>query len=44
LSASVNNAFIITSFPGQDPESQGAYDSNLYPRPRTYTFGVSLDF
>lgn len=44
LSASVNNAFLITNFPGQDPESQGAYDSNLYPRPRTYTFGVSLDF
>lgn len=44
LSGSVNNAFIITKFPGQDPESQGAYDNNLYPRPRTYTFGVSLDF
>ena len=44
LSGSINNAFLVTKFPGQDPESQGAYDSNLYPRPRTYTFGVSLDF
>ena len=44
VSGSVNNAFLVTKFPGQDPESQGAYDSNLYPRPRTYTFGLSLDF
>jgi iron complex outermembrane receptor protein len=44
VSAAVNNAFIITNYSGQDPESQGAYDSNLYPRPRTYTLGVSLDF
>jgi TonB-dependent starch-binding outer membrane protein SusC len=44
VSGSVNNAFLITKFPGQDPESQGAYDANLYPRPRTYTFGLSLDF
>jgi iron complex outermembrane receptor protein len=44
VSGSVNNAFLITNFPGQDPESQGARDENLYPRPRTYTFGLSLDF
>jgi iron complex outermembrane receptor protein len=44
VSASVNNAFLITSYSGQDPENYGAIDGNFYPRPRTYTFGVSLDF
>ena len=44
VSASVNNAFLITSYSGQDPENYSAQDNNFYPRPRTYTFGVSLDF
>ena len=44
VSAAVNNAFLITSYSGQDPENYGAIDGNFYPRPRTYTFGVSLDF
>ncbi|TRX39410.1 SusC/RagA family TonB-linked outer membrane protein [Flavobacterium restrictum] len=44
VSGSVNNAFIITNYSGQDPESFNAIDGNFYPRPITYTFGVSLDF
>ena len=44
VSGSVNNAFIITSYSGQDPESNSYRDGSLYPRPRTYTFGVSFDF
>lgn len=44
VSGTVNNAFLITNYSGQDPESNSGRDSSLYPRPRTYTFGVSLDF
>ena len=41
---SVNNVFIVTDYSGQDPENFNAIDNNFYPRPRMYTFGVSLDF
>jgi TonB-linked SusC/RagA family outer membrane protein len=41
---SVNNAFIATKYSGQDPENFNAIDNNFYPRPRTFTFGLSLDF
>ena len=44
LSASVNNAFIITKYSGQDPENFNGIDGNFYPRPISYTFGLSLDF
>ncbi|SCY50836.1 SusC/RagA family TonB-linked outer membrane protein [Flavobacterium caeni] len=41
---SINNAFIITDYSGQDPENYNAIDNNFYPRPRMYTFGLSFDF
>ncbi len=41
---SINNAFIITKYKGQDPENFNGFDNNLYPRPRMYTLGLSLDF
>ncbi len=44
LSASLNNAFIITKYSGQDPENFNGIDRNFYPRPKTYTFGLTLDF
>ena len=44
VSGSVNNAFIVTNYTGQDPENFNAIDNNFYPRPRTITFGLSLDF
>ncbi|OQX78423.1 MAG: hypothetical protein B6D64_06715 [Bacteroidetes bacterium 4484_276] len=44
LSASVNNAFVITDYEGIDPEISGGIDNRVYPRPRTYVFGVSLQF
>ena len=44
VSGSVNNAFLVTKYTGQDPENFDAIDGNFYPRPRTFTFGVSLDF
>ena len=41
---SVNNVFIVTKYTGQDPENFNAVDNNFYPRPRIFTFGLSLDF
>jgi len=44
LTATVNNAFVITGYDGIDPEISGGIDNRLYPRPRTYVLGVSLQF
>jgi iron complex outermembrane receptor protein len=40
----VQNAFIITKYKGADPEIFGGIDNNFYPRPRTFVFGLNLDF
>lgn len=40
----LNNPFIITKYDGQDPENFNAIDNNFYPRPRSFTFGINLDF
>lgn len=42
LTANVQNAFLITKYDGIDPERPDGRDNNLYPRARTYTFGLSL--
>jgi iron complex outermembrane receptor protein len=42
--ANVQNLFIITKYSGLDPEIFGGIDSNIYPRPRTFMFGVNLEF
>ena len=44
LYGALNNPFLITKYTGQDPENFGAIDTNFYPRPTSYTFGLSLDF
>lgn len=41
---SVNNAFIITKYSGQDPENFNGVDNNFYPRPRVYTLGFNFNF
>lgn len=38
------NVFTITDYDGLDPEVYGGIDNNMYPRPRTFLFGVSLNF
>jgi iron complex outermembrane receptor protein len=40
----VQNLFTITKYTGLDPEIFGGIDNNIYPRPRTYMFGVNLEF
>jgi iron complex outermembrane receptor protein len=42
--ASVQNVFVITKYTGLDPEVFDGIDNNIFPRPRTYLFGVSLEF
>ena len=43
ISASVQNVFTNIKYSGLDPEC-GAIDSNIWPRPRTYTIGLNLNF
>ena len=43
ISASVQNVFTISKYSGLVPEC-GAIDSNIWPRPRTYTIGLNLNF
>ena len=43
VSASVQNVFTITGYSGLDPETS-AIDSNIWPRPRTFTIGLNLNF
>ncbi len=40
LSAGVSNVFTITDYDGIDPETPGA----VYPQPRTYSMGLSVNF
>ena len=40
----VQNALVITKYQGIDPEVFGGIDNNIYPRPRTFVFGLSIDF
>jgi len=42
ISANVQNVFVITKYPGVDPEVAGGIDNNFYPRPRTYVLGLNL--
>lgn len=42
--ASVQNAFVITDYSGLDPEVNGGIDNDVYPRPRTFLFGLNVKF
>ncbi|MNY42652.1 TonB dependent receptor [compost metagenome] len=44
LTANVQNVFVITDYKGLDPEINNGIDNNFYPRPRTFTLGVAVDF
>ena len=41
---SVQNVTTVTDYTGLDPEISSGIDNNFYPRPRTYVFGVNIDF
>jgi iron complex outermembrane receptor protein len=43
--ATVQNPFVITKYSGLDPEfGNDGIDQNIYPRPRIYMIGLSLNF
>ncbi len=44
LTFAVSNIATITGYSGLDPELTDGIDREVYPRPRTYTFGVNLTF
>lgn len=44
ISAMMQNVFTITKYSGVDPESQTGVDTSVYPRPRTYSLTVGLNF
>lgn len=44
VSATVQNAFVITDYSGIDPEIFSGIDNSFYPRPRTFVLGLNLNF
>ena len=44
VSAMVQNVFTITKYKGVDPESSNGVDTAVYPRPRTYSVTIGLNF
>ena len=40
----LQNVFLITDYNGADPEVGSGIDFSFYPRPRTLTLGLNLDF
>ena len=44
LYSSVQNVFVITKYGGLDPEVDNGIDNDIYPRPRVYLFGLSVNF
>lgn len=44
VGALVQNVFTITNYSGVDPEVSNGFDSSFYPRPRTFSLSVNLDF
>ena len=42
--AAVQNLALITKYKGLDPEVFDGIDNNIFPRPRTITFGVNVQF
>lgn len=44
IGAMVQNVFTITRYSGVDPEVPDGCDSSFYPRPRTFSLSVGIDF
>ncbi|PWT76712.1 MAG: SusC/RagA family protein [Bacteroidetes bacterium] len=40
----VQNVFVITKYTGLDPEIPSGIDNNFYPRPRTFSLGLTFDY
>jgi TonB-linked SusC/RagA family outer membrane protein len=44
LTANCQNVFTITKYRGLDPEIYGGIDNAIYPRPRIFVLGASIQF
>lgn len=44
INAMVQNVFTITKYSGVDPEVPNGMDVSFYPRPRTFSIGLGLNF
>ncbi|GAA0872331.1 TonB-dependent receptor [Gangjinia marincola] len=44
LSTGVQNVFVLTDYNGLDPEISGGIDNTIYPRARTYLFGIRYTY
>lgn len=44
VGAIAQNVFTITKYSGQDPEVTNGFESAFYPRPRTYSININLEF
>lgn len=44
LNFAVQNAFVLSTYKGIDPEVAGGIDNNVYPRARIYTLNLNLTF
>ncbi|MBF8962392.1 SusC/RagA family TonB-linked outer membrane protein [Pontibacter sp. FD36] len=42
VNATVQNAFVLTRYSGQDPEVPNGIDRGNYPQPRTFSLGLNL--
>ena len=42
--ATCSNVFTITKYDGLDPEIANGFDNQMYPRPRSFIFGLNLNF
>lgn len=44
ISGMIQNVFTITNYTGVDPEVPNGMDNSFYPRPRTYSLSIGLQF
>ena len=44
VSAMVQNVFCITKYSGVDPEVPDGVDNSFYPRPRTFSLNIGINF
>lgn len=44
VSFTAQNVFVITNYDGLDPENSNGVDNGIWPRPRTFVLGLTLNF
>ena len=44
LYGTVQNVFVVSDYEGLDPEVSNGIDNNIYPRPRVFMMGLSIDY